>query len=810
MLMRLKERKEIKKILLFSPIYLAMAAWCLFGCATAPTTKPVAEETKPAGIQAITVTPSAKGGTVVDIKTSKSTLFTALKLIDPPRVVIDILGNPGTNLSPITPVNDGNVTVIRVEENQPRAGNTRLVIGLARALEYKMSKKDKTIRLNLQPKSPEVKPAQTAESSEKKETAKEAAETKPYEPRIFFKPRSIPSTQILGVDFTMMDKGKSSLTITTNKKTRYDLKRKDVKTLILTLQDITIPPLLLRRLDSTHFEGAVDRVKSNYTPQDKKLVMAIFLREMVPFHIDQSEKGIKLDFGATSVKPPQVKIVTLKVEENEKVVAKAAQPKEEKKEKAIKETVVKPSPEPTPPKKPVSAAEPVPPVKPVKSQITLPGLQKKAYTGAPMTMDFVNADVTNILRLIGEISNLNIIWGPDVKGTVSMRLKNVPWDQALDLVLANNDLGMRRAGNVIWVTTGSRIKQIEAEEKRKREEAQAAIEAERERKKKEMEEAQELEPLVTEYLSLDFASADEIKTHVDPLLTDRGSTSVDERTNTIIIKDVASIIKEAKEIVQRFDTPVKQIMIEARIVDATSNFTRDLGVQWRSLDGTRPGFSRFWQHREGAGFGLDPTTFGQDQDLTFGSEFSTNSPENWAANIGLSFARLTNRGLGTLALDASLALAESEGTAKVISAPKVIAREGTAATISRGDQIIIPATENVASTTLDATLSLTVTPTKVSFNDYITLDVKVTDDQAPTTSRILKKSINTTLMFKSGETVVIGGIYKETKGEDVTGVPWLKDVPFFGWLFKAQRRTTERSELLIFLTPKVLPPETKL
>jgi type IV pilus assembly protein PilQ len=107
-------------------------------------------------------------------------------------------------------------------------------------------------------------------------------------------------------------------------------------------------------------------------------------------------------------------------------------------------------------------------------------------------------------------------------------------------------------------------------------------------------------------------------------------------------------------------------------------------------------------------------------------------------------------------------------------------------------------------------LSLTVTPTKVSFNDYITLDVKVTDDQAPTTSRILKKSINTTLMFKSGETVVIGGIYKETKGEDVTGVPWLKDVPFFGWLFKAQRRTTERSELLIFLTPKVLPPETKL
>jgi type IV pilus assembly protein PilQ len=390
-----------------------------------------------------------------------------------------------------------------------------------------------------------------------------------------------------------------------------------------------------------------------------------------------------------------------------------------------------------------------------------------------------------------------------------MRLKNVPWDQALDLVLANNDLGMRKEGNVIWVTSSRKIKQIEAEEKKAREEALKAIEAEKERERKEREEAKALAPLVTEYIALDFAAANEIKAHIDPILTDRGAATVDERTNTIIVKDIQEIIDEVKQIRDRFDTPVKQIMIEARIVDAGTNFSRDLGVQWQSLDQTRPGFERFWQKREGAGFGLDPKAFTENGDATFGSTFSTNSPEGWAKNLGLTFARLTNRGLGTLALNASLAFAEAEGTAKVISAPKVIAREGTSATISRGDQIIIPATENVAAERLDATLSLTVTPTKVSYNNYITLDVKVTDDQAPSASRILKKSINTTLMFKSGETVVIGGIFKETKGEDTTGIPWLKDIPGLGWAFKAQSKDIQRTELLIFITPTVISAQSK-
>jgi type IV pilus assembly protein PilQ len=440
------------------------------------------------------------------------------------------------------------------------------------------------------------------------------------------------------------------------------------------------------------------------------------------------------------------------------------------------------------------------PAKAVKSTF-IPGLTMKRYTGAPMTMDFVNADVTNILRLIGEISNLNIVWGPEVKGLVSMRLKNVPWDQALDLVLANNDLGMRRQGNVVWVTTKTKIQQIEAEERRKIEEAEARLEAERKRRLAEQEQAKKLEPLVTEYFPVDFGGAEDIKEHI--VLSERGVVSVDERTNTIIMEDTARNIEKAREIVTRFDTPVKQIMIEARIVDASTNFSRDLGVQW--FDRTS------YQQRS------DQSVVFWEDDLSGTAEipvgesvgalgFSTNSPEGWSPNATFLLGALTSNSF--LSLDARLALAENENQAKIISAPKVIASNGKEATISRGDVIIIPATENVESTTLDATLSLNVTPT-VSYNDYVTMEVEVTDDQAPSSSRLLKKGISTTLIVKSGDTVVIGGIYKETKGEDESGVPYLRKVPFLGWLFKAQTKTLEKSELLIFLTPRVLSFPTK-
>jgi type IV pilus assembly protein PilQ len=425
---------------------------------------------------------------------------------------------------------------------------------------------------------------------------------------------------------------------------------------------------------------------------------------------------------------------------------------------------------------------------------------QKKYKGEPMYLDFVNADVTHILRMINEISEENIIWDPEIAGRqVSMILKNVPWDQALELILANAGLAKRYVGkDIIWITTKAKLNQIIAEEEAAALKAQQKIEDELKRKREMEEKAKEAEPLVTEYIPVDFAGAEEIQPHIT--LSERGSMSIDSRTNTMIIKDVPSSIEAARTIVKQFDIPVKQIMIEARIVDATTDFSRDLGLRWGSD-------SQYWRRNMNVPVTVPPNAndFTIQNEKVWGGSFSTSAPDGWAGNIGLAFAQ-DFFGLGALTLDATLALAETEGKAKIMSAPKVIAREGTAATISSGDVIIIPATENVPSTTLNATLSLTVTPEAVSYNNYITLVISVTDDQAPSTQRLLTKNINTTLLIKSGDTFVIGGIIKESEAENESGIPGLRRIPILGKLFNAKRKTFQRSELLIFVTPTVLPP----
>ncbi len=595
--------------------------------------------------------------------------------------------------------------------------------------------------------------------------------------RIFFTPRPSALHQVLGVDFAPLDKGQTRLRVTMDRLAPYQLQRQGPKVVALRLEKTTIPELLQRHLDTTHFEGAVDQVKPEYSAEDKRLSLHIRLREMVPFHLDQDEKSIFIDFETSAVRPPELTPVPVRT---------AAPGTPELRAKAA-------------PVPPVSDGKAAPP-EPAAGQsaagaaaTAIPGLARKNYSGKPMSMDFVDAEVTNILRLIGEMSNLNIVWSPEVKGKVSMRLKSVPWDQALDLVLTNNDLAMRHQGNVIWVTSRAHLVQIEEEERQRRE----AAEADKKKRLEEAQQAKELEPLATAYFPLDFAKALEIKDHI--LLSARGKISVDERTNTIIIKDIASNLEEARQIVARFDTPVKQILIEARIVDASTDFSRELGVKWNSI-------SRKWRDRTGQDFSqTDPTQFARPGDLTAGGSFSTNSPGGWVGNVGLNFARLTDGGLGTLALDATLALAEAEGKVKIISAPKVIASNGEQAVISRGDILYkdIVTAERVDTREIAATLSLTVTP-NVSFNDYVTMEIEVTDDKAITENQKLEKRIKTKLMVKSGETLVIGGIFKEDQVSDEEGVPLLKNVPLLGWLFKAQTKSKEKSELLIFLTPRVV------
>ena len=763
-------------------IYLAVMVLFLGACTTPPTKQATSQEAVIPVIEQVKVTPSPLK-TVVEIMNSRSATYTAFKMTDPPRIILDIRGEPGASLPPTTTVNDENVNEIIFEKGKTQAMTTRMTVSLARLLDYKVLSSDNTIRLTLTPEpvKPQAKTKEDLKAASAEVEPKEAQYT-PAEPRVLFEPRPTDLNQVLGIDFTMLDHGKSRLMVTTDKKVQYDLDRKGPKTLIMKLSQTTIPPLLLKEIDTSHFPGALDQIKPNFSSAKKLVSLTISLKEMVPFHVKQTDKGLSIDFGRTSIRPPEKKIVPLQLAKAQALTSEQA---------------------------PVS-----------KEMGTTP--PSKKYTGEPMYLDFINADVTHILRLINDVSKDNIIWDPAIKGKkVSMILKDVPWDEALDLIMVNNDLAKRRVGkNIWWITTKQKAAQLEAEERKKRaleeKERQRLEEEKKKAEKMAKMEAEEDVELQTEYIQINFSKADEIKNYIKVSELGKkkgGDVTVDVVTNQIIIKDVPKSIKDAKKLIEKIDKPKKQIMIEARIVDASTSFGRDLGLQWQSITG---GGGAEYQTRktDTMGWATGSGWVGGNADLVAGHEqrgagtFTTNAPDGWGPNIGLSFARLSGNMLHGLALDASLALAESEGKAKVMSAPKVIATEGTAASISSGENIIINATENVAATTISATLSLTVTPSAVSFNDFVTLDIAVTDDTAPSLQRTLTKNINTTLMIKSGDTVVIGGILKESEGVDVSGIPVLKDIPGLGWLFKAQKKSVTKSELLIFITPTVLPPPT--
>lgn len=757
------------RLMFFTTISLLIMAWLLNGCATAPDRTP-SETSLPASIEEISVSSVAGGGTVVGIAASKSAPFTTFKLIDPLRVVVDIRATPGPNLSKVREVNDGTVGAIRLAESNSQTLSTRVTIGLTKAADYKVEEKDGLIQLTL--RAPGA-PAQTEDGGAARDLAvgdNEAGAAS--EPRIFFKPRKSGLNQVLGVDFSLLDHGQSRLTVTTDGKPKHHLQRRGDKTLLLVLEDATIPPLLLRRLDSSHFKGAVDRVKGAFSPEEKTVSLAVDLREMVPFHLDQVEGGLVLEFGPSSVKPDEKDIVPLKFLSKEKTSPRIVN---------------------------LSAT-------PDKPKTLIPGLNSgKKYDGARMTMDFVNADVTNILRLIGEVSNLNIIWGPEVKGKVSMRLKNVPWDQALDLVLANNNLGKRQEGNVIWVSTRAQLAQMEQEEIKKREELQRRL---REQQKLE-EELKNHEPTETRYITVNYVNVENIKDILDKTVkSPSGRLTVDKESKTIIMTDFVSKIEEARAVAERLDKPTKQVMIEARIVEARTTFSRELGVNWQGTVLRRSSTNVPFTSNAGID---DAAGYPNGGDL-YQPSFSTNHPLT-NNNLGLVLSTLSGNGLTASWLNAQIALAESEGKAKVLSSPKIVTRDTVKASIQQGTKLVLPsgtdANGNKTYQMVDASLKLEVVP-HITPNNKVVMEVSVNDDFPEYENAIgdsvpiNTKSANTTMMVASGDTVIIGGIIKENKSVNENGQPWLRKIPILGWLFKSKNWNNTKTELLIFLTPTVL------
>jgi type IV pilus assembly protein PilQ len=403
------------------------------------------------------------------------------------------------------------------------------------------------------------------------------------------------------------------------------------------------------------------------------------------------------------------------------------------------------------------------------------------YTGEKVTLVFDDANIRNILQLIAEVSNLNIIAGDDVKGTITLRLVEVPWDQALDLIMDIKNLGMLREGNVVRVMPREKIREMQEER----------FKAARTK--------EELEDLVTDTFTVSYTDVATVAEQVSKRKTDRGKIIEDARNKRIIVTDIPSVVAEIKNLVALLDLPVRQVLIEARIVEASATFARDLGVKW--------GFS----------YANDPSVDGNNGSIGLGGSYLLTPPSAGtvasAAGLasGLTFGRV---GLDKAVLDLRISALENSGQGRIISTPRVTTLNGEEAEISQGTEIPYQSlgSDGQAKTEFKkAELSLKVTP-EINPDGSVILEIEAKNDSrganvttgSGSAPAIDTKKAETTVLVKDGETTVIGGIFIMDKQESDAGVPLLKDVPVLGHLFKSKSVSEERRELLVFITPRIL------
>jgi type IV pilus assembly protein PilQ len=415
--------------------------------------------------------------------------------------------------------------------------------------------------------------------------------------------------------------------------------------------------------------------------------------------------------------------------------------------------------------------------------------EQKSYTGEPIDLKVTNADVTEVLRTFAQISGLNIVVQPGVTGTVTAELENVPWDQAFEEVLKINNLGYEREGNVIRIAPNDVLKR-EAQDRQQLAQARALV-----------------LPLRTVMRRLSYARANDVanllRSGTAGLLTQRGSVIVDDRTNTLIIKELPDFLDAVLAVVSNLDTPEPQVMIEARIIETTKDFNRALGIQW--------GFNAVADAAHGNTTGL---IF--PNNVTAGSQGGANAPGNVNLLTGSQNGSLKidlGNVLNTFTLDLQLQAAEHEGLINILSAPKVATLNNQQAYIQSGIQIPIQTIANNTVTTqyINATLRLEVTP-QVTAEGTIMMDINISKKE-PITSLIVAGATNapistkdarTRLVVRDGGTAVIGGIYKVTTNVSEDRVPGLANLPIVGHLFKNHSRDEANDELLIFITPRVI------
>jgi type IV pilus assembly protein PilQ len=429
--------------------------------------------------------------------------------------------------------------------------------------------------------------------------------------------------------------------------------------------------------------------------------------------------------------------------------------------------------------------------------------KKKDFKGDKLSLNFQDIEVRAVLQLLADFTNKNIVVSDTVQGNITVRLKDVPWDQALDIVLESKNLAMRENGNVIWVAPAP---ELEAKEKQELE----AIKAK-----------QELEPLITEYIPINFAKALALSELIQKskgddkqsLLSPRGTVSVDERTNTLLVKDTVSQVKSIREMVKVLDVAVQQVLIESRIVTASDQFGKELGARF--------GITPHWANKDSIGLG---SLNGSDKYFTSVSEAAADETgkklvtlpgltDRLSVNLPVT-AAAGKFGFSVLSkdfmMDLELSALQAESKGEIISSPKVITSNQTKALIEQGVEIPYQEASSSGATSVSfkkAVLSMEVTP-QITPDEHISMDLRVNQDTVGQiyagVPSINTREVQTKVLVENGQTIVLGGVHEEENLTGTTKVPVLGDMPVLGRLFRTDNKSDKKRELLIFVTPKIV------
>ena len=450
--------------------------------------------------------------------------------------------------------------------------------------------------------------------------------------------------------------------------------------------------------------------------------------------------------------------------------------------------------------------------------------QGAGFQGEKLSLNFQNIEVRALLQVIADFTNFNVVTSDTVTGTVTLRLKDVPWDQALDIIMQSKGLGVRKSGNVLWIAPKDELsakEQLELESKKK---------------------IADLEPLRTQSFQLNYTKSEEVAKGLtgqnvgqgssgsgsgsggsgtaSRILSPRGSVIYETRTNQLFVSDIPYKLEEIQSLINKIDIPVRQVLIEARIVEANDTFGRSLGVKlggsdMRGLRGGVPGYNVASDNRVAVGgnYVAIGSTTGQTGSTDFSNTQFINLPANTSSLGGASAATFALSLFSASAnrfLNLELSALEAEGNGKIISSPRVITADQVKALIEQGEELPYQTATSSGATAIQfrkANLKLEVVP-QITPEGHVILDLDVNKDsvgrQTAAGFAIDTKHVKTQVLVENGGTVVIGGIFTQTETNDVNKVPLLGDIPYLGNLFKSRTKYSRRTELLVFITPKIV------